>query len=148
MPISGMNIVNRLAFQDLMDSSDYCINCNEIRFTQNRFYDKTFRNWHIRLVSRIIKVGSTVNWNLLYCALKILGLGNRSFCEEKKSCCNILCLNTKRSPGKLIKAGHYWPTSETPFEWRFTGRPIVAQNICLHVKYISSRIRTYNFGQK
>ena len=83
MSISGRNIVNRLAFQDLMDSSDYCINCNEIRFTQNRFYDKTFRNWHIRLVSRIIKVGSTVNWNLLYCALKIPGPGNRSFCEKK-----------------------------------------------------------------
>ena len=23
--------------------------------------------------------------------------------------------------------GHYWPTSETPFKWRFAGGPMVAR---------------------
>ena len=30
-----------------------------------------------------------------------------------------------------LKVGHYWPTSQTPFTWRFTGRRIIAQHIRL-----------------
>ena len=28
-------------------------------------------------------------------------------------------------PSKHLEAGHYRPTSETPFEWRFAGGPMV-----------------------
>ena len=31
-------------------------------------------------------------------------------------------------PEKHLKACHYGPTNETPFEWRFAGGPIVAQD--------------------
>ena len=27
------------------------------------------------------------------------------------------------------KAGHYWPASETPLEWRFAGGPILAPEL-------------------
>ena len=30
-----------------------------------------------------------------------------------------------------IKVGHHWPTSETPFKWRFAGGPIVARESML-----------------
>ena len=37
-------------------------------------------------------------------------------------------LSADGAPSKNIKTGHYRPTSETPFEWRFTGGPMVAQD--------------------
>ena len=30
-----------------------------------------------------------------------------------------------KHPSKHLKAGHYRPISETPFEWRFAGGPMV-----------------------
>ena len=30
--------------------------------------------------------------------------------------------------GKYLKAGRHWPSSETPFEWRFAGEPMQAQH--------------------
>ena len=27
-----------------------------------------------------------------------------------------------------LKAGHHWRTSETPFQWRFAGAPMIAQH--------------------
>ena len=33
-------------------------------------------------------------------------------------------------PKKRIQAGHHEPGRKTPFEWRFAGRPIVAQ-VCM-----------------
>ena len=32
---------------------------------------------------------------------------------------------------KHLKSGHHQPASETPFEWRFTGGPMVAQHCLL-----------------
>ena len=29
---------------------------------------------------------------------------------------------------ETLKAGHHWPVSETPFEWRFAGGPMVARH--------------------
>ena len=34
-------------------------------------------------------------------------------------------------PSKHPKAGHHRPTSETPFEWRFAGGPMVARHFVL-----------------
>ena len=32
-------------------------------------------------------------------------------------------------PSKHAKSGHHWSASKTPFEWRFPGGPIVAQDM-------------------
>ena len=37
-------------------------------------------------------------------------------------------------PSNHLIAGHHWPASETPFEWRFAGGPIVARH-CLLAEY-------------
>ena len=38
-------------------------------------------------------------------------------------------------PSMHIKVGHYRPTSETPFKWRFTGGPIAAHDCVLTRKF-------------
>ena len=39
-----------------------------------------------------------------------------------------------KQPSRHIKAGHNRPTSEAPFEWRFVGEPIVAQDRMLAIR--------------
>ena len=34
-------------------------------------------------------------------------------------------LKITKLPSQHSRVGHYQPTSETPFQWRFTGRPII-----------------------
>ena len=36
-------------------------------------------------------------------------------------------------PSRYAFLGRYWPTSETPFKWRFAGGPIVA---CIYYAYL------------
>ena len=31
-------------------------------------------------------------------------------------------------PLKVLKVGHHWPDSKTPFKWHFSGVPMMAQH--------------------
>ena len=44
-----------------------------------------------------------------------------------------------------ILAGHYRPVSETPFQWRFAGGPIVARFMLLKVNYIQHSLHLFIF---
>ena len=34
-------------------------------------------------------------------------------------------------PSKYLKVGHYWPASETPYEWRFAGGSEISKDCML-----------------
>ena len=46
--------------------------------------------------------------------------------------CSVCCSYARKLPDSLynpsthLKAGHYWPASETPFKWRLASVPMVA----------------------
>ena len=47
-----------------------------------------------------------------------------------------------QEPGHHTMSGHYRPTSQTPFEWRFAGGPIVARFYML-----TGKVHPYMTGQ-
>ena len=53
--------------------------------------------------------------------------GSSKFCQRGSNFDNFFKLMRGRERIQItLKAGHYRPASETPFKWRFAGRPMNA----------------------
>ena len=52
---------------------------------------------------------------------------NRKFCQRGSHFENVFYKFMRGGMIQIaLKAGHHWPTSETPFKWRFAGGPMMA----------------------
>ena len=52
---------------------------------------------------------------------------NRKFCQRGSHFVNVFYKFMRGGMIQIaLKAGHHWPTSETPFKWRFAGGPMMA----------------------
>ena len=54
--------------------------------------------------------------------------GSRKFCQRGSNSDNIFSDNEGERIQIPLKVGHHRPASETPFKWRFTGGPMMAQH--------------------
>ena len=67
--------------------------------------------------------------------------GSRKFCQRGSSSPNVCCCFFVGERIQIpLKAGHYWPVSETPFKWLLAGGPMMVQRkLCESVIFQGNR---------